>query len=125
MLPHDRCDNSNPTISPPEGHHHEEALTNAASLGAAYDAHQPFFEQSDTLAYFATANHVQRTASNVRPDPMQSSQATRSQEDVFGELISLAYLDPQHQQPRDGGADQLRYPWVMPPYDRPTSDYEK
>jgi len=123
MLPHDHCENSSPSISPPEDHHHHhhqhhnQALT---SLGTQYDAHQPFFEHSDTLAYFTSAN---RSSSNARQDPMQPSQATRSQEDVFGELMSLAYLDPQNQQPRDG-SDQLRYPWAMPTYDRPSTIYE-
>ncbi|GAB5585359.1 hypothetical protein Unana1_00259 [Umbelopsis nana] len=120
MLPHDHCENSNPSISPPEDHHHQHHNQALTSLGTQYDAHQPFFEHSDTLAYFTSAN---RSSSNARQDPMQPSQATRSQEDVFGELMSLAYLDPQNQQPRDG-SDQLRYPWAMPTYDRPSTIYE-
>lgn len=115
MLPHDQCEDRIPPK--PEGQDDGPVL-----VGSHFDPtdHHGFFDHPDAMTYFAPPSHPQ--TSTIRPGPVPSSQATRSQEDVFGELMSLAYLDPQHQ-PRDGG-DPLRYPWVVPPYDRPpTTEY--
>jgi hypothetical protein len=120
MLPHDQCEDRIPGIPPkPEGHEDDNG---AGSDGPHYNTadhheHHVFFDHPDTMTYFSHPPHTQ--TSTIRPGLMPSSQATRSQEDVFGELMSLAYLDPHHQ-PSDGG-DPLRYPWVVPPYDRPTT----
>ncbi|KAG2172273.1 hypothetical protein INT43_004814 [Umbelopsis isabellina] len=117
MLPHDHSKRNTAGIPPPPGQHEQVPENSLVNIPPEY--HPEFFEHSDTLAYFAP-----NQPPTVRQDPIQQpSQATRSQEDVFGELMSLAYLDPQqHESP----SDQLRYPWGIPSYDdRPTTNLER
>jgi len=124
MLPHEQCDDRIPGIPPkPEGQDDDDGLGGPHFDTTTDHHHHGFFDHPDAMPYFTHPTHTQ--TSTIRPGVMPSSQATRSQEDVFGELMSLAYLDPHHQ-PRDGG-DPLRYPWVVPPYDSrpPTAEYGK